>query len=574
MPAKYFMQNKFFKKTPLLILFLLVLVLGGAYAGYREYMSMRQVRLIKQARKYVARSDMKRAQLCLRGALAHNPKDLEAWRVMAQLAEASRSPAALMCRSHVVELNPRSLEDRLALAQTASMLHEYATATNALQGVLPKDKKTADYQRTAGMVAKGANHFAEAEMNFLEAARLEPANMDTQLDLAAVRLLGTNTAAYTEARTSLRRLASTTTNSALRCAALRGLAVDAMRWKQMDSALAVTKELLLQTNSLFEDRLLLLDVLEDKQDAGFRPALAACQHEAAREQTNIFDLAIWERARISPKESLGWLRSLPANNQTNQPVVELIAECYTATGDWAGLRTFLENQNWAELEFVRHAYLARALRGQNLTSSSRAQWERALKLAGDQRNNLFVKIDLVRLLHLAEQFGWRSEREDILWTIVNEFPNENAVVQTLTATLLRSGRTRSLMQLFSQELKRSPSDLSAKNNLAMTALLLDEKEVKPLELSREVYQKQPTNSDFASTYAFALYLRTNNAEALKVLEQLSPRELEDPSVSGCYGLVLQASGHATKARKYLDLTSKALLLPEERLLIEKAKSGS
>jgi hypothetical protein len=561
------MQNKNTKRTLLIALCLTLLVLGGAYAGYREYMSIRQGRLVKQARKYLARSDITRARLCLRGALVHNPQDLEACRLMAQLDEASHSPGALLWRGRVVELNPRSLDDRLALAQTASSLRDFSAAFNALEGVSPEDKKTAAYQKMAGAVATAAGQFADAEARYLEAARLEPANLSTQLSLAAVRLHGTNVTSLNEARASLKLMAASPANPAIRCQALRELALDAMRWKQMDEALAVSQALLRQTNSVFNDRLLRLGVLQEAQDAGFKQALAACQHEAAQNPTNLAELANWEMLKIPVSDTLAWLRSLPAPVQTTLPAAMVLAQCYTKVGDWPELQTALEHQNWAELEFLRHAYQARALRGQDLLSSSKAQWEQALRLTRDR------EADLAMLLSLTAQWNWSAEEEDILWSIVNKYPREKWAVRRLSYVLAVGGRTRSLMKLYNQETRRAPSDLAAKNNVAMTALLLGEQEMRPLELAREVYQKEPTNSNYASTYALALHLRTNDVEALKVLEQLNPRELEQPTISGCYGLVLLSTGHATKARKYLDLTSKVLLLPEERQLIEKARTG-
>jgi hypothetical protein len=53
--------------------------------------------------------------------------------------------------------------------------------------------------------------------------------------------------------------------------------------------------------------------------------------------------------------------------------------------------------------------------------------------------------------------------------------------------------------------KKNPADLANKNNLAVTALLLNATELKPHDLAREVYQKSNTNASFASTYAFSLY---------------------------------------------------------------------
>jgi Flp pilus assembly protein TadD len=562
------MQNKNPKKTLLIVLFLGLLVLGGAYAGYRQYVSVRHARLIKQARRYIAKSDTARAQLCLRSALAHNPKDLEACRLMAQLAEDSRLPSALLWRSKVLDLNPHSLEDRLALAQTALVMRDYASATNALEGVDIADKKTAAYHNLAGAVAAAANQPAQAEEHFLEASRLEPQNSTLQLNLAVVRLHETNTLELTEARTALQRLVSNSTNSILRCKALRELTLDAMSHKHEDMGLALSKQLIHETNAAFSDWLLRLEVLLETKNADFKPALAACQRQAATNQGQISELATWEMAKISPGEALVWLRGLPMQTQTNQPTTLLVAECYTSSKDWSGLHAWLEKQHWAELEFLRHAFMSRALRGQHLADAGKAEWDQALQSANNQKQSL------VMLLRLAAQWNWAAESEELLWTVVNRYPQEKWATQALTQELFTGGRTRSLMQLFDQEVKRTPTDLTARNNLAMTALLLDAKELKPHDLAREVYQQAPTNSAFATTYAFSLYLQGKNAEALKVVQQLKPQDLDVPTRAGYYGLILKATGDDAKARIYLNWTSKATLLPEERTLFDRAKTGT
>jgi tetratricopeptide (TPR) repeat protein len=554
-------------KKVLLVGLILVLLLAGGYAGYRQYVSKRQVRLVKQARMFIDKSNGKKALLTLQRALRYNPKDLEACRLMAELSEAGRSPGALLWRNRVVELNPHSMADRLALAQTAMMLRDYATATNALEGVDQAGKKTAGYHNVAGMVAATVNQPAQAETHFSEAVRLEPQNPVPQLNLAVVRLSGTNAMAQGEARTTLKRLYSSATNSVLRCQALRELVVDAMRNKQAEAALSLSKELLQQTNSVFADRLLRLDVLQTARKAELKPALVAFQHEATNDPGRIYELAVWQMAKTSSSETLAWLRSLPMSTQTNQPVALLVAECYTTLGDWRGLQTSLEPQNWAELEFIRHAFKARALRGQGLSGAAKAEWELALKAANSQKGGL------VMLLRLAAAWNWQSEGEELLWTIVNRYPGEKWAFQSLTQVLFAGGRTRPLMTLFIQELKRSPSDLAMKNNLAMTALLLDAKELKPYDLARDVYQQAPGNAAYASTYAFSLYLQEKNAEALKVFQTLKPQELENTSIAGYYGLILKATGNKEKARVYLDWAFKSPMLPEERKLFERAKAG-
>ena len=537
------------------------------YVGYRSYNVWKCSHLMSLAHQFLAKADGRNALLCVQRVLRSDPHNLDATRVMAQLTEAARSPSALLWRTRVVELNPHSLDDRLALAQTALMMRDHATATNALGGVDQAGQSTVAYHNVAGAVAAAANQSALAEAQFLEAAMLDPQNQSVQLNLAVVRLHGTNLAAITEARDSLKQLSSYATNSFLRCQALRELAFDALRHRQGDQALGLSKQLLQETNSTFKDRLLRLDVLQATQPAGFRPALTAFEREAGSDPGKIYELATWQMTKSSPQDALTWLRTLPSNTQTNQSVELLVADCCTMLRDWRGLQSSIARQNWAELEFARHAFLSRALRGQELTDSAKAEWEQALKAANGQKGSL------VMLLRLAAQWNWQSEGEDILWTIINRYPGEQWAIQTLGQAMYAGGRTRSLMQLYSQESKRVPSDLSAKNNLAMTGLLLDAQEIKPYDLAREVYQKSPTNASYVSTYAFSLYLQGKNAEALKVIKTLKPQELQDPSIAGYYGLILKATGDRARARAYLDWTVKARLLPEEKKLFDNAKAG-
>src|SRR3989440_1844739 len=255
-----------------------------------------------------------------------------------------------------------------------------------------------------------------------------------------------------------------------------------MGYKQSEAALVLSKQLLQETNSVFRDRLLRLEVLRQTQSSDFKPAWGDFQREAATNSGSIYELCMWQMARTGPAETLAWLQSLPVTTQTNQPAALLVADCYTLLRDWRGLQAALEPQFWAELEFIRHAFKSRALRGQELSGAAKAEWELALKTANGQQGSL------VMLLRMAAQWNWQSEGEELLWTIVNRFPNEQWAVDALSRTLYASGRTRPWMMLCSQQLKRSPSDIAAKNNLAMTALLLEAKELKPHDLAREVYE--------------------------------------------------------------------------------------
>jgi thioredoxin-like negative regulator of GroEL len=130
-------------------------------------------------------------------------------------------------------------------------------------------------------------------------------------------------------------------------------------------------------------------------------------------------------------------------------------------------------------------------------------------------------------VRLARAWNWIAETEDLLWAIFHKYPGEKWAAVELSQNLLWEGRTRTLMALYDEQAKMNPADLSAKNNLAMTALLLETRELRPQDLAREVYRKALTNAAYASTYAYSLHLQKRNAEALKVFAGLKPDQLEE-----------------------------------------------
>lgn len=551
-----------------LVLSCCVVALLLGYSGYRGYRVWAQNHWISLARQFAAKSDARNELLSLQQVLRSNPRNLEACRMMANLTEASRLPSAIIWRERVLELNPDFLDDRLALAQTAVVFKDYALATNVLAGMSEAGKNSVAYHSLAAVIALAGGQPDAAEAHFIEASRLDPGNPSITINLAVVRLHGTNNADMAQARIALKQVSMNSTNLAVRCQAERELVIDAMRNRNMETALAISADLVRQTNSIFSDQLLRLEVLMEARSTEFKPVLALLQREAAKNSAKLYELTDWQILKTSPAEALAWLRSLPAPVQTNQPAALLVAECQTLVKDWSGLQEFLQNQNWGESEFVRHAFLTRALRGQKLDESAKAEWEVALKEASGQ------KAMLIGLLRQVAQWNWETEGQEILWIIVNRYPEEQWATQLLNQSLYAGGQTRSLMQFYSLQSTRFSSSLPYKNNLALTALLLSAQEFKPYELAREVYEKSPTNSNYVSTYAFSLYLQGKNAEALKVIEQLKPGELQNPSIAGYYGIILKASANPAKARTYLDLSLKEHSLPEERALFEKARIGT
>ena len=86
-----------------------------------------------------------------------------------------------------------------------------------------------------------------------------------------------------------------------------------------------------------------------------------------------------------------------------------------------------------------------------------------------------------------------------------------------------------------------------------------------------MYEQNPKNADYASTYAFALYRRGEMRKAVQAFADLPETELHRPQIAAYYGIMLAAAGNFARAREFLDLGAKANLLPEERALLDKAQ---
>lgn len=554
------------RKTIVILLSCTVVLLLG-FCAYRAYELWKQGHWMTLAKAFAAQEDATNERLALDQALRMNPRNIEACRMMAYLEEATHKTDALKWRQDVVDLDPTSLDDRLALAQTALLFRDNDTASNALAGVDDAGKKTPAFYNTAGELALANRSLPEAESDFAEAVRLDPSNYGPQLNLSVVQLHSTNTLDMDEARITLKRISMNATNLNLRYQADRELAIDALRFKDANTALSYSSQLQQQANIPFQDNLLQLEALKLAGSADYESALKSNEHLAATNSTDLYELALWLLEHNLSRQALGWMQTLPANVQTNTPGAVLIAQCQMVEQNWSGLQSSISKQNWGPLEYTRLAYLSRALREQGLDESSRAQWDVALRAANGEKANM------IALLRLAGEWNWQDDVQQLLQNIFNTFPEEQWAGQQLSVILYNTGSTRSLMELYSTQSNRHPEDVDAENNLALTALLLHAQEMKPYDLAKDVYQKAPTNPSYACTYAFALYLQGKSTQALKIMQSIPPQALNDNSTAGYYGVILKATGNNTQAKTYLQRSFRGQLLPEEHALFQQAMSG-
>ena len=550
-------------------IFASVMVAVGCLAlwlwGRPAYRRHQETRAVDQANKYLAKGDFRNASLSARRALQVNPLNLEACRIMANLAERSRSPYVLDWWRRIVEAAP-TVQNKLMLASAAlrSQGPPYPLAAQTIEELKDSAANIAAYHALSAELALRLKQTADAIAQFEQATRLEPTNELHQLNLAVLQLQSTEAGIPAAARATLERLRASTNVGAV---ALRWLVAESLGRDDFSTAEQSSRRLLADPRAVADDRLQHLTILRRSQSPAFNDYLSTLQRNATTNAAEVYAISAWMIGHGLADEALAWLTACPAKLRAEQPVPLALVDCFLARKDWRGLDTSLQEQKWGDLEFLRFAFLSRAAAELNQKLAAEGRWRTAIRSAGERLG------PLTALLALATNWGQQQAREDLLWQIAQRFPRDRWALRELERAYMTAGNTVGLNKVYSTMASYAPQNFVAQNNLAATSLLLKLNLPRAHELARELFAKHPDQAIVASTYAFSLYLQGRTKEGLAVLNKLKPEALETPAVALYYGLLLGSSGETNKAGKYLGIAQKTNLLPEEKALLAEALKG-
>ena len=620
-------QKRFRFRAAIGVVILVGLAASGAWgrSAYRHY---KERHSLAQAQAFLASGDYRNALLSARQTLLLNPTNVPVCRVMAALAELSHSPVVLEWHRRIAETEP-TIENKLALALSALRYQSppFPLTSQILEELTATATNLANYQVVAASLALSTRRLADAEMHFEIATRLEPTNQLYELNLAIIRLSATNEAKATAARAALETLRA---NPQLNPSALRALVVDRLTHQDAVVARDYSTKLLAEKQATLADRLQNLTILQLLKSGEFTAGL-----KAAQQQTNaaaVAEVSAWMQANGLLAENILWLTNLPAKLQEQSPVRLALANGYLQSADWRALRNFASKSNWDEMEFLRHALIARAwsqlglandLVAEDLRSmtdylqasqrtaqaltNGRSQSDTQLRLQaakGNLKNDEYLRQEqqarartqlssaqvvaegnwgsavteagnrygaLTMLLGLADRWQWRHESAGLLEQIIQKFPQERWAQHELERVYLANGNTAQLLRLYSQLFAVFPRDAGLKNNLAATSLLLKTNMPHACKWAAEVYATRSNDLVVAATYAYALHLQGRTKDGLLALQQLDDRLLHQPDAALYYGVLLAASGATNAAAPFLKIAqSRTQWLPEEKTLLSAA----
>jgi len=542
------------------ILLSLIFFIAAIWGGHDLYVRWQEKRLVRRATFDMEHGNERDASLAARSILEMKPSSASAARIMAQLGERVGERSALNWRRKVVQLDPHSVDDALALVRCAVQFNDIPTAERTLAEVNENLRNSAPYHEASALVAQFKHQDEKAETEWNEALRLSPDDKSFQLQLGRLRLRATQPERRAAGEAMLTALRS---DPAQRSAATRALInAGVTRKEDPRKLLELARELQAYPEATWNDRFVYLDFLHGLQDPQFSAYLTELEKTAPTKASSLAALLSWMAKNNLSLLALDYSKSLSAESLQNWPVPLAIADAYLRLREWQNLEALTAKANWGRLEFLRHAYLARALRAEDKPAAAEHEWSAALKDATSSES-------LVLLIQPISEWGWENETTDLLWALSKRPEKQKDAFMALYQHYAKASDTQGLYRVLVRLSELDSTNLNVQNNLAQVSLLLNANPEEARRSAADVYHKSPANPAYMTTYAYSLLTQGNAKEALRIMSSLSEEQLSDPTISAYYGIFLAATGDE-KARAYLDFGKPANLLPEEKALIDKA----
>jgi predicted Zn-dependent protease len=174
----------------------------------------------------------------------------------------------------------------------------------------------------------------------------------------------------------------------------------------------------------------------------------------------------------------------------------------------------------------------------------------------------------LKLARLASKWNLAIESEE-LWSRLSRNSQTRREALDALSKLYRAGNNLNKLYDVLQRLhENSPNDIDISANLARLGLNIDQNTRQAQDLAKQAYDRAPNDVNCAITYAFSLYVQGRTLEGLDVIRKLPPETMRE-SHNAVYAAVLLLDVNQTDAAKeYIQAAKRGPLNAEEKRLLE------
>lgn len=572
-PAGWTQESRVWRPRTFIILGL-VLAVGAVFAwpfAKRAFKQWNQGRRIAAAQAAFDARDYERAILTARAILESDFEHVEAARLIARALEISGTPGALSWRMRIRALRPEDRENALALAKDALRAGDPTLAAETIAGLGAGAESEAVFHEVSARLAEICSNEASALKHWEEAARLAPGDDDYTISLATARLGAKDAAVRDAATAKLKELASKPGTEAK---ALRVLFSEAKKYAIPARVRDAADALVAAPGATFTDRLLRLEILRQFGTPDSTTYLDELRKLAEPDPDKLYELLVWMNRNDLATLASEWIAGMSSERTSALPVCIGVAQTYAKAGHWEKLRDMTERGGlWGEMDYLRRAFLSRALERLGEEGPSATEWKQSLA-AAQGRGDAAQRLE--RLAVAAGSWRWTQKEEEVLWRIARTGRAPRWVLDTLWSRARSRSHTVQLHEAAGYIAKAAPGDVTARNYYNFLCLLLRTQEGNPHHEAAKIHAEHPENHFLAVTHALSLYQQDKLEEALKMTSALPPEELrtEGAIFPFYHGVFLIASDRVAEGEEFVKLTKKRIMLPEEQAILDREREAA
>jgi thioredoxin-like negative regulator of GroEL len=174
----------------------------------------------------------------------------------------------------------------------------------------------------------------------------------------------------------------------------------------------------------------------------------------------------------------------------------------------------------------------------------------------------------IKLARLASKWNLAIESEELWSNLSRNPPTRREALDALQKLYRANNDLRKLYDVLQRLHEISPNEIAIAAGLARLGLNIDQNTKQAQELAKQAYDHAPQDWNCAITYAFSLYVQGRTTEGLEVLKKLPPDALRDPHNAVYAAVLLLDLNQGDAAREYIQTAKRGQLYSEEKRLLE------
>ena len=173
----------------------------------------------------------------------------------------------------------------------------------------------------------------------------------------------------------------------------------------------------------------------------------------------------------------------------------------------------------------------------------------------------------LKLARLASKWNLAIESEELWLRLSRNSASRREALDALYKLYRASNDLRKLYDVLQRLHETSPNEIGISCNLARLGLNIEQNTKQAQDLAKQAYDRVPDDVTCAVTYAFSLYVQGRTPEGLDIIRKLPPDSMHDPHNAVYAAVLLLDMNQTDAAKEYIQAAKRGPLFAEEKRLL-------